>query len=107
LRSSKDERANADALEYFLMLDGNSLPSLADTSGYALQQSELFLSIELPVRDRLAVQRIHARLVKALGIFRAGGLFATFAGPTERVSPAIMTAEALAQGGAMTAGAGA
>jgi hypothetical protein len=97
LRNPTHEDATPEALRYFLTLDGKSLPSLADASGYALQQSELFRDMELPAKEQLAVERIHARLVKALGIFRAGGLFATFAGPSERVSPAIITASALAQ----------
>jgi len=98
LRTPADDGGYEDALRYFLTMDGRDLPSLAEPSGYALQQAELFRSdTSLTTEQHLAIDRIHARLVKALGMFRSGGLFATFAGPADRLSPALITPEASAR----------
>jgi hypothetical protein len=95
LRTGATDSAYMEALGYFLRLSDNFLPSLAEASAYALQQAETFRMDEsLSEKERLLIQVLHARLVKALGVFRAGGLFASFAGPAERISPALLNREA-------------
>jgi len=80
-----------EALDYFRRLSKSSLPFLAEPTGYALRQAEDFLKDPqcAPFRDE--IQQVHERLTKAVGMFRAGGLFATFAGPSSELSPFILT----------------
>jgi hypothetical protein len=59
--------------------------------GYALRQAEDFVKNPEyePFRDQ--IEGIHQRLKSAVGMFRAGGLFATFAGPASELSPFVLT----------------
>ena len=60
-----------------------------------MQQAKTFLGdSELSVWEQATVQGLQARLLKTLGLFRAGGLFACFAGPADRITPALLTEEA-------------
>jgi Caspase domain len=86
-----DAKSRDQAIEYFLRLGSSSLPFLAEPTGYALRQAEDFLNDPAckPLRDK--IEGIHKRLVRAVGMFRPGGLFATFAGPAAELSPRILT----------------
>ncbi len=77
-----------EALEYFLRLDNGPLPVLVETLGYALRQAEDFLKDErVGASARAVVERLHQRLKRAVGMFRTGGLIATFAGPKGLLNP--------------------
>ncbi|HZE71029.1 MAG TPA: caspase family protein [Pyrinomonadaceae bacterium] len=86
-----DSKTRNEALEYFLRLSTSSLPFLAESTGYALRQAEDFL--KNPDYNKLhdQIEAIHSRLLRAVGMFRPGGLFATFAGPANELSPFILT----------------
>jgi hypothetical protein len=95
LRVGASDWAYKHALENFLSLDGRPLPSMAETAGYALQQAKTFRAdAALSVEEHATIQRLYARLVSCLGLFRAGGLFASFAGPAERITPALLSEDA-------------
>jgi len=83
--------SRGQAVEYFLRLGNSSLPFLAEPMGYALRQAEDFVKNPEyePFRDQ--IEGIHQRLKSAVGMFRAGGLFATFAGPASELSPFVLT----------------
>ena len=85
-REGRDE-----AIEYFLRLGSSSLPFLAESIGYALRQAEDFLQNPDYGPQRDQIEGIHNRLTRAVGMFRAGGLFATFAGPASELRPFILT----------------
>jgi len=80
-----------EAIEYFLRMGSSSLPFLAESIGYALRQAEDFLQNPDYGPQRDQIEGIHNRLKRAVGMFRAGGLFATFAGPASELSPFILT----------------
>jgi hypothetical protein len=82
--------SSGQAIEYFLRLGSSSLPFLAEPTGYALSQAEDFLKNPELERFRDQIEGIHQRLRKAVGMFRAGGLFATFAGPASELSPFVL-----------------
>jgi hypothetical protein len=89
LRQSGSNRRN-EAIEYFLRLDSSSLPFFAEPTGYALRQAEDFLKNPECERFRDQIEAIHKRLTKAVGMFRPGGLLATFSGPATELSPFIL-----------------
>lgn len=89
LRQPHSQRG--EALEYFLRLGSSSLPFLAEPTGYALRQAEDFLSNPEFHDLHEKIEAIHKRLARAVGMFRTGGLFATFAGPAGELSPFILS----------------
>lgn len=91
-QSLREPQANRrdEALEYFLRLGSSSLPFLAEPTGYALRQAEDFLKSPEYKSKHKQIAGIHKRLTTAVGMFRAGGLFATFAGPASELSPFIL-----------------
>ena len=86
----RDSRGRDEALEYFLRLDSSSLPFFAEPTGYALRQAEDFLKNPEGEGFREKIEAIHKRLTKAVGMFRPGGLLATFSGPATELSPFIL-----------------
>jgi hypothetical protein len=86
-----DSIAPKEAVEYFLRLESSSLPFLAESIGYALRQAEDFLKNPDYINLRDRIEAIHRRLLRAVGMFRPGGLFVTFAGPANELSPDILT----------------
>ncbi len=61
---------------------------LVETLGYALRQAEDFLNDErVGASARAVAERLHQRLKRAVGMFRTGGLIATFAGPKGLLNP--------------------
>jgi hypothetical protein len=75
-----------EAVEYLLRLGPSSLPFLAEPTGYTLRQAEDFL-LNPELQDlHEQIGGIHKRLGRAVGMFRTGGLFATFAGPVTELS---------------------
>jgi hypothetical protein len=85
-----DSQYRNEAIDYFLRLKSSSLPFLAETTGYALRQAEDFLNSPECANFRDQIEAIHQRLTKAVGMFRPGGLLATFAGPANQLSPFIL-----------------
>ena len=85
-----DSQHQNEAVEYFLRLASRSLPFLAEPTGYALRQAEDFLRNPALVDLHEQIAGVHKRLARAVGMFRAGGLFATFAGPASELSPFIL-----------------
>jgi Caspase domain len=76
-----------EPLKYFMLLDTAPLPLLSYTLSLALRQAEYFDSIKtLPASFREAIERIHQRLVHAIGTFRPGGLVSCFTGRQDQVS---------------------
>lgn len=85
-----DSPSHNEALSYFLRLRSSSLPFLAEPTGYALRQAEDFLKDPAFEASRDQIKGIHKRLMRAVGMFRPGGLFATFAGPAAALNPLIL-----------------
>jgi Caspase domain len=85
-----DSQHRNEAIEYFLRLKSSSLPFLAETTGYALRQAEDLLNRPECANFRDEIEAIYQRLTRAVGMFRPGGLFATFAGPANQLSPFIL-----------------
>jgi hypothetical protein len=76
-----------EPLKYFMLLDTGPLPILSYTLSLALRQAEYYKSIQaLPLSFKEAVERIHQRLVRAIGTFRPGGLVSCFTGREDQVS---------------------
>jgi hypothetical protein len=85
-----DSKNRNDAIEYFLRLDSTSLPFFAEPTGFALRQAEDFLKNPECEGFKDKIEAIHKRLTKAVGMFRPGGLLATFSGPATELSPFIL-----------------
>jgi hypothetical protein len=80
-----------ESVQYFLRLKRLPLPFLAETLGHALRQADdLLAGTDVAQIDKIAIQEIRSRLQTAVGLFRAGGMFATFAGPKGEVEPDIV-----------------
>jgi hypothetical protein len=91
LRNPVDESSYPQALDHFLALTDKPLPTLAEASSYALQQAELFRADNsLTVSQRSSVEVIKARLAKAVGMVRVGGMFASFVGAADEVIPSLV-----------------
>ena len=86
--SLRDEEA---ALESFLRLRNARLPFFAESLGYALGQAERFLAagVTSPSK-RIFLKIILQRLQVAVARLRPGGLFATFYGAAEQITPRLI-----------------
>lgn len=82
LRQSDATLSKDEFVQYFLRLGRLPLPFLGETLGHALRQAEdLVADTDVALIDKIAIGEIRSRLRTAIALFRAGGMFAAFAGP--------------------------
>jgi len=91
LRQRRLDSSMSECVEYFNRLSLGPLPFMAETLGYALTQADELLTISTLKADELEqVRIIRGRLREAVGVFRTGGMFATYAGPREQINPGLV-----------------
>lgn len=91
LRQPGIDSSISECVEYFSRLRICPLPFLAETLGYALTQADELLTVgTLNVHELGQVEIIRERLREAVGVFRTGGMFATYAGPADQVNPGLV-----------------
>jgi hypothetical protein len=74
--------SQAQALDYLLRLFSGPLPFFGETLGYAARQAHVYQALGgLDAVKTQVLKAVQFRVSWALGSFRAGGLFASFAGP--------------------------
>ncbi len=76
-------QAAIDVLPYVLRLEKGPLPIFGESFSFAARQVRAFLALDdLSPAERASLQAIQSRLDETLRWYRTGGLFATFAGPS-------------------------
>lgn len=95
LRTRQDEGMN-EAITGFLQLEKRSLPHTSEGLSYAARQVGELLAFAFPApenqtdeqrRRHEGLERLQARLKRALAVLRPGGFSAVFIGPIEAVTP--------------------
>jgi hypothetical protein len=98
LRQRGIESSRSECFEYFSRLSLGTLPFLAETIGYALTQADELLNVSISESEQEEVKKIRERLREAIGVFRTGGMFATYAGPREQINPGLVDPAAREEG---------
>lgn len=90
LRQPRSQSSPDEVLGYFRRLALLPLPFLSETLGYSLRQAEELEGGDFPGEPSPVIEEMRTRLRRGVGVFRAGGLFATFAGPKDYIAPSLV-----------------